>query len=125
MEHAALLRQFFDLMLANGMCRADYWEVWSKEAQDNSDLWPLMREGRMIGGVFFKGQTVHIVIEPAWHGRWITKALRKAYDTWEHPGELLALMHRDNKKAITLATRLGFKFREDKGLYHLYVKEPA
>ena len=120
------LRQFFDIMVENGMCTEAYWPLWSVQARDNAELWPICAPGRseMIGGVIFKGQTVHIAIKPEWHSRWVTKSMRRAYDTWEHPGELRTLMRPDNARAIALASRLGFRFAEVQGLYHLYIKEP-
>ena len=118
------LRQFFDIMVAAGL-NPPAWEVWSAHARDNAELWPIEKAGAMIGGVFFKGQTVHIAVRPDWHGRWISPTLRRAYDTWTHDCPITTAIRPDNQAAIALATRLGFKFKADQGLYHLFEKEPT
>lgn len=126
-QEEVFLRQFFDVMVENGMCEANYWPLWSAQARDNSELWPICAPNtrQFIGGIFFKGQTVHIVIKPEWHSRWVTRSILRGYREWAHPGELRALMRPDNTRAIAFAERLGFRFSADQGLYHLYIKEPV
>jgi RimJ/RimL family protein N-acetyltransferase len=119
------LRDFYDVMGACGMTRPG-WEAWHAWATDNAELWPLTdKTGKLVGGVFFKGQTVHIAVHPEWQGRWISKALLRAYKTWTHECEIVAAPEVGNKPARNLAERLGFEYRglTPNGLFAIYVKE--
>lgn len=129
MDH---LRRFYDILVAADRQPDESPEAWCarlREAmlQQKADLWPLSAPGQplMIGGVMFAADTVHIAVLPEWQGRWATRRLRRAYDTWTHAIPIRAPIKPDNSKAISLAKRLGFKFQQDQGLYHLYVKEPT
>jgi RimJ/RimL family protein N-acetyltransferase len=118
------LRDFYDVMGACGMARPE-WEAWHAWATDNAELWPLTdKTGKLVGGVFFKGHTVHIAVHPDWHGRWISKALLRGYKAWTHECEIVATPEVGNDKARTLADRLGFEYRglTPNGLFAIYVK---
>lgn len=119
------LRDFYDVMGACGMARPE-WEAWHAWATDNAELWPLTdTAGKLIGGVFFKGHAVHIAVHPDWHGKWVSKALLKAYRQWTHDCEIVATPEVANAAAREFAQRLGFKYRglTDNGLFAIYVKE--
>lgn len=119
------LRDFYEVMGECGMTRPP-WQTWHAHATDNAELWPLMdKDRKLIGGVFFKGHTVHIAVKPEWQGRWISKALLKAYRTWTHPIPIFAPIKPDNTKAVQLATRLGFRFSAKEAEHDIYVKEPT
>lgn len=120
-----MLRQFYEVMVACGMT-VPPWQAWQAWAGDNAELWPLTdTTGKLVGGVFFKGQTVHIAVHPDWHGRWISKRLLKAYRQWQHECEIVATPEVGNTAARTLAQRLGFEYRglTDNGLFAIYVKK--
>lgn len=121
------LRRFYDIAVAAGRPMPP-WEHWGPttelfQREGKIELWPIHAGGQMVGGVMFAGDTLHIAVLPEWHGRWVTRAMRRAYDTWTHAVDIRAPIRHDNGPAIRLATRLGFKFQQDQGLYHLYVKE--
>lgn len=121
------LRDFYEVMAECGL-KPPPWEQWHAYATDNAELWPITdKDRKLIGGVFFKGHTVHIAIKPQWQGRWISKALLKAYKQWTHECEIVAHPAVGNTAARELAQRLGFKFKEitPNGMFAIYVKEPT
>jgi RimJ/RimL family protein N-acetyltransferase len=121
------LRDFYDVMGACGMARPE-WEAWHAWATDNAELWPLTdRTGKLIGGMFFKGHTVHIAVHPDWQGKWISKTMLRGYKAWTHDCEIHATPEVGNTKARELAERLGLKFRglTEDGLFAKYAKEPV
>lgn len=123
------LRRFYDISAAAGVPLAEPWEQWGPAMQEaialqKAELWPIGAHGEMVGGVLLLADTVHVAVLPEWQGRWITRALRRAYDTWTHAIPIRAIVKPDNRKVIALATRLGFTLQQDAGLYHIYVKEP-
>ena len=131
------LRRFYDISAAAGVAIPEAWETWGAAMrqlvlEQKAELWPIGANGEMIGGVLLVGGDasqrapavdVHVAVLPHWRGRWITKALRRAYDSWTHEVPVRAIVQPDNHCVIELATRLGFKFQADQGLYHVYVKE--
>lgn len=121
------LRDFYDVMGECGLDRPP-WEAWHAWASDNAELWPLTdRNRKLVGGVFFKGQTVHIAVKPEWQGRWVSKTLLKAYRQWTHDCEIVATPPADNRAACELAQRLGFVRRgpTPNGQFIVFVKEPT
>lgn len=116
------LQQFYNIMLACGMLCPPY-EAWHAAATDNAELWPIERDGKMIGGVLFKGQGVHIAIHPDWHQRWVTRDMLRALPTWQHPGNVVADIRADNLPAQKLALKVGFTLDSKQGLYNRYLKE--
>lgn len=126
------LRTFYDIMAVTRPGQLLPWEQWEAIvrpaiAEGRSALWPLSAPSQplMIGGVMFAGDTIHIAVLPDWHSRWATRAMLRAWrDTYTHSIALRAPIEPNNRKAIALAKRLGFKFCENQGLYDLYVKEP-
>jgi RimJ/RimL family protein N-acetyltransferase len=119
------LRAFYEVMGECGLTRPP-WEAWQAWASDNAELWPITdKAGVLVGGVFFKGQSVHIAVKPEWHGRWISKRLLKAYRQWTHECEIVATPEVGNKAACELAARLGFKNQgpTENGLFIKFVKE--
>jgi GNAT superfamily N-acetyltransferase len=118
------LRRFHEILLRAGLAPPP-WEAWSAYAAENAELWPIMRGPLMIGGVFFKGQTVHIAVLPEWHGRWVSKTMRRGYDCWTHECAIETCIKPDNRAAVVLARRLGFHFTgRNQGPHHIYRKEP-
>lgn len=121
------LRDFYEVMQACGIAHMP-WEAWQAHASENAELWPITdKEGKLVGGVFFKGQTIHIAVHPDWHGKWISKKLLSAYRQWTHECEIVATPEVNNQPARELASRLGFKFcgLTENGRFAKYVKEPV
>lgn len=124
------LGRFYDICAAAGKPMALPREEWVAKGRERmlaqeAEIWPIGAHGEMVGGVLFFGDTVHVAVLPEWQGRWITKALRRAYDTWTHAIPIRAIVEPDNHRVIELATRLGFKFQREEGPHHIYVKEPT
>lgn len=117
-----MLERFYDLMVSCGIEEPLGREAWLKWASENSELWPIVKNGEMVGGVLFKGHTVHIVVRNDWQGRWITKSMLRAYPQWRPTCDVYAPIRKGNTKAVALAERLGFRLQNDAGLYLNYVK---
>jgi RimJ/RimL family protein N-acetyltransferase len=137
MGNDSFLRCFYDIMVECGMGPPPL-EQWLELATNNAELWPIMAPlpegaasqpgmppGRlMIGGVIFKGHTVHIAVRPEWRGRWIRPSMLKAWRTrYEHHCDLYATPDASNKAACELAERLGFRRQGSAGQSVIYVKE--
>lgn len=88
-------------------------DQWSAFYSDNAEMWPILdrKTAKLIGGVMFKGHTVHLAVDPMWQGRWVTKTLLRAYRAWSHDCEIHATPHKDNARAIELCRRLGLEHR--------------
>lgn len=117
-----MLDRYYDLIEASGIHEPLGREAWLRWASDNSELWPIVKGGEMVGGVFFKWHTVHIVVREDWQGRWITKEMLRTYPLWKPQCDVYAPIRKGNQKAIALAERLGFRLHNDAGLYLNYVK---
>ncbi len=121
------LRAFHDVMVAAKMAPPP-WETWRAALGENFELWPMTDQtqgGKLIGGVLFVGQTIHIAIHPDYHGRWISRRLLAAYRTWTHECEIVATPPHSNRRARLLALKLGFKKKRRQGQFTIYVKEPT
>lgn len=118
------LRAFYELMLLNGMEPGPF-EAWALMFADNTEIWPIQRQGESIGAVLFRGHTIHIIVHPAWHCRWATRDMVKAIKSWTHSVPITAMIARDNQQSVRLAERVGFKHASDQGIYQQYVKEPT
>lgn len=123
------LRTFHDIMAATKQWPPP-WEVWAPQiraliAEGKAELWPIGLGDKMVGGVLFGGNTIHIAVLPEAHGLWVNRRLRRAYDTWTHDVPIVATIKPDNKAAIRLATGLGFVLKEEGPFpYHTFEKEP-
>lgn len=120
------LRDFYEVLGECGMDRPP-WPEWEAWATDNAELWPLRDGDRFIGGVFFKGHTVHIAVKPEYQRRWITKRILKAFRSWTHECEIVANPAVDNIAARKLAGGLGFKYHGTSPgrKFAIYIKEPV
>lgn len=118
------LRAFYDVMVSCGLT-VPPWEAWKAHASENAELWPIIKGGELVGGIFFKGQTIHIAVRPDWQGRWITPTILRAFRQWQHECEIVATPPQDNKAACALAERVGFKFRAPHRQFRVYAKEPT
>lgn len=116
------LSQFFDLMLEAGIEPDASKDEWLRVFSEDSELWPILKNGQMVGGVLFKGNTVHIAIKPEWRKRWITKSMLKAYPQWKPLIDVKAPIRKDNADSIALAKRLGFELLEETETHCVYVK---
>lgn len=117
------LSEFYGIMGKCGMDRPPL-EAWLAHARENAELWPIVKQGKLVGGIFFKGHIIHIAVLPEWHKRWITKEMLRAYRTWTHDCEIVAHPPQDNKAARALLEALGFKYRTTQREFAIYVKEP-
>lgn len=102
------LREFYDIIGECGIPRPPY-EAWRAWATDNAELWPVCHQEKMVGGVLWKGSTVHIAVRPGWHGRWVRPSHMRAWRAWNHQTTLYATPSDDNAEACALAKRLGFR----------------
>lgn len=118
------LEQFYEVMIACGMKVPDY-EVWARHYSENAELWPIEKEGRLIGGILFKGHMIHIAVHPEWHGRWLTKAMLRGYQQWTPECDVLAMIPKENAEAIELARRLGFVRKAPINSFEVFIKEQA
>jgi len=122
MDH---LDAFYDVMLACGM-KPPPRQEWMAYARINADLWPIVREGKFIGGIFFKGHTIHIAVLPEWHRRWVTKSILRAFkEGWQHDVKIYAAPEKSNTEAIAFIRRLGFKYECSEDNQEVYFKEPT
>lgn len=116
------LRDFYEVLVRCEQAPPPF-DQWSAFYADNAELWPLTDDqGKLYGGVLFKGQQVHLAVDPDWHGRWISKKLYRAYETWANPGDVTATIPKDNAQAIELARRLGLEHRGSQNGFEIYVK---
>ena len=77
----------------------------------------------MVGGILWKGHSVHIAVRPAYHCRWLKKSHLRAWRQFAHPVALFATPAADNTRAVELAERLGFVRRGRTGQSIILVKE--
>lgn len=104
-------------------------DKWLADFRD-AVLWPIARGGRYVGMVLLHqvetGQVlIHIGVLPDWRGRWITKAVLRAYPAWCPTCPVYAVIACAYREAHALARRLGFKpYRGAEG-HTIYVKEPS
>jgi RimJ/RimL family protein N-acetyltransferase len=137
MNNDVYLRRFYDILGECGTARPP-WEQWREFARENAEVWPIMGNlpagvaqphgmpaGRlMIGGVLFKGHSIHLAVLPEWRGRWIRPSMLKAWRKhYQHDCDLYATPDIDNKAARALAERLGFRLQRTLGQSAIYVKE--
>lgn len=116
------LEQYYDIVTRNcGMYEPNR-EEWLRWASENAEFWPIIKRGELIGGVLFKGHTVHIAVKPEWQGRWVTKSMLRAYPLWKPQADVVAPIFKTRRQAIELAERLGFERLEETDHYYLYVK---
>jgi GNAT superfamily N-acetyltransferase len=120
MDEEAILRGFYEIMDACGMPRPPY-EVWRRHATENAELWPIPSGNKLVGGVLWKGHTVHIAVHPDFHGRWITPNLMRAWRRCTWAVEIFATPLTSNRAACMLAERLGFELRGTQGACSIYV----
>ena len=118
-----MLERFYDLMMACGIHDPIGREGWLRFYSENSELWPVIKQGEMVGGVLFKGHTVHIAIRPDWQKRWITKAMLRGYAHWKPTVDVVAPINKQRPDARRLADRLGLVLRSEDDHYWYYVKE--
>jgi hypothetical protein len=99
------LRRMYDIL---GECGEELppWKQWRAFATENAELWPIEGGGKMIGGILFKGHTMHVAVLPEWRGRWVKPSQLRAWRQFQHPVNLYATP--TNEESRELAVRLGF-----------------
>ena len=100
-------------------------EEWHAYWTENAEFWPIVgKDRKLIGGVLFKGHTVHVSVAPEWQCRWLTKTMLKAYRVWTHDCDIVAHPHKSNARAIELCRRLGMRHdgTDPTGQFELFVK---
>lgn len=102
------LRDFYEIIGECGQARPPY-EVWREWATDNADFWPIGAGAKLIGGVLFKGHTVHIAVLPQWQKRWIKPSHLRAWRQFPHTVDLYATPLASNVAACRMAEALGFR----------------
>lgn len=115
---------FYDLMLECGM-RPPPKDEWLERVSRNSELWPICKEGKFVGGILFVGQTIHIAVLPEWHQRWVTKSILRGFRNWQHDCPIEASPEKSNVIAIEFVKRLGFKYHSHYDGKETYIKEPT
>jgi len=115
-------RELYAIMGECGMDRPP-WEEWAVHARENAEVWPIEADGQMVGGILWKGHSVHIAVRPAYHCRWLKKSHLRAWRQFAHPVALFATPAADNTRAVELAERLGFVRRGRTGQSIILVKE--
>jgi RimJ/RimL family protein N-acetyltransferase len=120
-----MMRELYDVLVRCDMSPPPF-EEWSAYYSENAELWPIAKDGKFVGGVLFKGHTVHIAVHPDWQGRWLTAAMLRGYRAWTHDCEIFATPALNNAAACRLAERLGLERRgqTDCGRYAIYIKAP-
>ena len=84
-----------------------------REGCKNFDVWGFYN-GKVVGMFFLDGNHPHIAILKEFHGK-CGEAIKQALElSLNRHSELIADIHKDNKKAIRFVERLGFKFKEIK-----------
>lgn len=117
------LEQFYDILAECGLDVPNR-ELWLAYYTDNTEFWPLTNKaGQLMGGILFKGHTIHVAVKPEVQGRWINKTMLKAYREWKHPVDLIAHPACENVRAIELCKRLGFTHRGCERGHEIFVKE--
>lgn len=116
------LREFYDIIGKCGMDRPPY-EAWLKRATENAQVWPVMAEGKMVGGVLWKGHTAHVAVLPEWRGRWLRPSHLRAWLSWDHPTDIYAKP--TTEEARRLAEKLGFVPIDEEGEPCTHVKRSA
>lgn len=77
-------------------------------------------DGQPIGGILFDGQTAHIAVLPAWHGRWAL-LLRPALDwLFGLKPEILAEVEADNTVCLDFMRRNGWPEVSRRGAWIIY-----
>ncbi len=99
-------------------------EEWHAYYSENTELWPLRKEYKLVGGILFKGHTLHVAVDPEWQNRWVTKTMLRAWRDWKNEVDLYATPPKENEKAIELCRRLGMvhKGLDETGQFEVFVK---
>jgi GNAT superfamily N-acetyltransferase len=119
------LEQFYDLMLECGITPEEGRDEWLAFFREDHVIWDIAPKGEVIGGVLFKGCTVHIAVKPEWHKRWVTKSMLRAYPYWKPQIDVLAPIRKGNKDSIDLAEHLGLELLEENPTHYVYVKRKS
>lgn len=75
-------------------------------------LKPIEVRGELAGVVMSKGNQIHIVVKPEFHGKWAIKrnmARTLLQDQIDEYGPLLVHAYKSDEKALRFIERLGFK----------------
>jgi RimJ/RimL family protein N-acetyltransferase len=122
MSDDQFLRQFYDILGQTEGTRPPV-EAWLAFARENAQLWPIECDGKMVGGVLWKGHTVHIAVLPEYHGRWLRRSHLRAWRQMQFPVDVYATPAADNAAACELARRLGFREQGRAGQSIIFIKE--
>jgi hypothetical protein len=115
------LERFCDIAIESGIPIQDR-DAWMRVHELNSEVWPIQKDGQMIGGVLFFGETVHIAVKPEWKKRWATREMLRAYPTWTPLIDVLAPIAKTNLDSIRLAEHLGLERSRETDTHYIYVK---
>jgi len=113
---------FYDIMVEAGIQPRQSREDWLKFFSEDSELWPIVKGGEMVGGVLFRSNTVHIAIKPEWQKKWVTPSMMRAYPHWKPLIDVIAPIQKGNEASARLAKRLGFELLEEQAEYLISVK---
>lgn len=97
-----MLRVVWKIARKMGLCD-DEWEPWYAVFAA-STVWPVARNGKIIGGVLLHGMPenkimLHLVIEPKWTTKWVNKEIIRAFRGWRPGVEVIAPVNGQEKAA--------------------------
>lgn len=115
------LEKYLEIAIESGI-EIDDRAAWLRDFSTDSEIWPIQKNGEMVGGVLFKANTVHIAVKPEWQKKWATREMLRAYPSWTPQIDVLAPIRKTNTDSIRLAQHLGFERREETDTHYIFVK---
>lgn len=120
------IERFYEISVEAGLNPGDR-DEWMKVFNDpvNTVLWPINKGGKMIGGILFLHNTMHISVLPEWHGKWLTKSMLRGYKLWKHSVPIIAMIRQGDEITSKFVEMLGFKYQKEHMTFSFYSKEPT